>query len=68
MKSLLEYFGAGIVVILYFFLKVAFPITAVVTHLWTAYIGFSEGGFVGGILTFSLPVLSEFTGSIRCGV
>ncbi len=36
-----------------------FPITAIIYHLWTAIIGFSEGGFLGGLLTLFLPVLSE---------
>lgn len=60
MKSLLETLGAGILVGLYFIIKVAFPVTAVITHFWTAYIGFAEGGFFGGILTLFLPVLSQF--------
>jgi len=30
-----------------------------VFHIWTTIIAFNEGGFLGGILTFILPVLSE---------
>lgn len=37
-----------------------FCFTALIVHIWTTVIGFTEGGFLGGILTFILPVLSEF--------
>ncbi len=37
----------------------AFIVTAIITHVWTTIIGFQEGGFFGGILTFIFPFLSE---------
>jgi hypothetical protein len=36
-----------------------FPITAIIFHIWTTVIAFSEGGFWGGILTFIIPFISE---------
>jgi hypothetical protein len=36
-----------------------FALTATVTHIWTVIIAFSEGGFLGGLVTFILPFLSE---------
>ena len=36
-----------------------FAITAIITHIWTTIIGFSEGGFIGGLITLFLPFLSE---------
>ena len=36
-----------------------FAITAIITHIWTVIIAFSEGGFLGGIITLFLPVLGE---------
>jgi len=36
-----------------------FAITAIVTHIWTVIIAFTEGGFLGGILTLFLPFLGE---------
>jgi hypothetical protein len=36
-----------------------FAVTAIITHIWTVIIGFSEAGFWGGVLTLFLPVLSE---------
>lgn len=36
-----------------------FAITASITHIWTVIIAFSEGGFLGGIVTLILPFLSE---------
>lgn len=37
----------------------AFALTASITHIWTVIIAFSEGGFLGGIVTLILPFLSE---------
>jgi len=34
-------------------------IMATITHLWTVYIAFTEGGFWGGVLSFFMPFLSE---------
>lgn len=34
-------------------------ITAIITHLWTTIIAFSESGFFAAILTLVLPFLSE---------
>ena len=34
-------------------------ITALITHLWTTVIAFSESGFFAGILTLVVPFLSE---------
>lgn len=39
---------------------IAVPITSIIFHLWTSIIGFSQGGFIGGMLTLMLPFLSEF--------
>ncbi|MBM3455044.1 MAG: hypothetical protein FJX80_07840 [Bacteroidetes bacterium] len=36
-----------------------FALTASITHIWTVIIAFSEGGFLGGIVTLILPFLSE---------
>lgn len=40
-------------------LAVVFIGCVVLFHLWTTYIGFTEGGFFKGILTLFLPVASE---------
>ncbi len=60
MKAFLQSVAAAPILVFIFIAKVIFPITAVITHLWTAYIGFTEGGFFGGVVTLALPVLSEF--------
>lgn len=36
-----------------------FAITAIITHLWTVIIAFTEGGFLGGIISLFLPFLAE---------
>jgi hypothetical protein len=36
-----------------------FPITAVIFHVWTTIIAFSEGGILGGVLTLVFPVIGE---------
>jgi hypothetical protein len=36
-----------------------FPITAVIFHIWTTIIAFTEGGILGGILTLIFPVIGE---------
>ena len=36
-----------------------FSITAIITHIWTVIIGFSEAGFWGGLATLFLPFLAE---------
>jgi hypothetical protein len=36
-----------------------FAITAIITHIWTVIIAFTEAGFFGGILTLFLPFLGE---------
>lgn len=36
-----------------------FTITAIITHIWTVIIAFTQGGFFGGILSLFLPVLAE---------
>lgn len=36
-----------------------FAITALITHIWTVIIAFSVGGFLAGILSLFLPVISE---------
>lgn len=36
-----------------------FAITAIITHIWTVIIAFTETGFFGGILTLLLPFLGE---------
>lgn len=30
-----------------------------IAHIWTTIIGFQEGGIVGGVLSFMLPIMSE---------
>ena len=36
-----------------------FAVTAIITHIWTVIIAFTEAGFFGGILTLFLPFLGE---------
>ena len=36
-----------------------FAVTAIITHIWTVIIAFSEGGFFAGILSLFLPFLAE---------
>lgn len=36
-----------------------FAVTAIITHIWTVIIAFSEAGIIGGILTLFLPFLGE---------
>ena len=36
-----------------------FPITAIITHIWTVIIAFTEGGFWAGVISTILPFLSE---------
>ena len=36
-----------------------FAITAIITHIWTVIIAFTEAGFFGGLLTLFLPFLGE---------
>lgn len=36
-----------------------FAITAIITHIWTVIIAFTEAGFFGGVLTLFLPFLGE---------
>jgi hypothetical protein len=36
-----------------------FAITAIITHIWTVIIAFTEGGFFGGIISLFLPFLAE---------
>ena len=40
-------------------LYAVFCITAIITHIWTVIIAFSEGGFFSGILSLFLPFLAE---------
>jgi hypothetical protein len=42
-----------------------FPITAIIFHLWTTYIAFSEGGFLSGIFTMCFPVIGEIYWMIK---
>lgn len=42
-----------------------FVITALITHIWTVIIAFSEAGFFGGILTLFLPFLGELYWMIK---
>lgn len=44
---------------LFFLIVAIFPVTAIITHIWTVIIAFSEAGLFGGILSFLLPFLSE---------
>ncbi len=36
-----------------------FVVTAIITHIWTVVIAFSEGGFFAGVLSLLLPFLAE---------
>jgi hypothetical protein len=36
-----------------------FALTAIITHIWTVIIAFSQAGFFGGLLTLFLPFLGE---------
>ena len=36
-----------------------FAISAIITHVWTVWIAFSEGGFFAGIVSLFLPFLAE---------
>ncbi|MBX5438977.1 MAG: hypothetical protein IRZ29_05485 [Thermoflavifilum sp.] len=45
--------------LLVFFVYTVFPITAILFHIWTAIIAFSEGGFWGGVLTLIFPGIGE---------
>lgn len=36
-----------------------FAITAIITHIWTVIIAFTEAGLFGGVLTIFLPFLAE---------
>lgn len=36
-----------------------FAITALITHIWTVIIAFTEGGFLSGIISLFLPFLAE---------
>jgi hypothetical protein len=42
-----------------------FAITAIITHIWTVIIAFTEGGFLGGLLTLFLPFLAELYWMIK---
>ncbi|MDR0680754.1 MAG: hypothetical protein LBG15_02715 [Dysgonamonadaceae bacterium] len=42
-----------------------FMITALITHIWTVVIAFTESGFWAGILTFILPFISEIYWMIK---
>ncbi|WP_373494334.1 hypothetical protein [Aquiflexum sp.] len=43
----------------FFPIYIIFIFTAIITHIWTVIIAFSEGGFLGGILSLFLPFLAE---------
>jgi hypothetical protein len=51
--------------ILIFLILGVFPITAVVFHIWTTIIAFTEGGIMGGILTLIFPVIGELYWMIK---
>jgi len=36
-----------------------FAITAIITHIWTVIIAFTEAGLFGGIISLFLPFLAE---------
>lgn len=42
-----------------------FVITAIITHIWTILIAFSEGGILAGVLSLFLPLLAEIFWMIR---
>ena len=43
-----------------------FSITAIITHIWTVIIAFTEAGFFVGILTLFLPFLQKYIGCLKC--
>ncbi|MCX7985820.1 MAG: hypothetical protein N2662_02640 [Bacteroidales bacterium] len=42
-----------------------FVLTAIITHIWTVIIAFSEAGFLGGVITLILPFLGEIYWMIK---
>lgn len=42
-----------------------FAITAIITHIWTVIIAFTEAGILGGIVTLILPFLAEIYWMIK---
>ena len=42
-----------------------FSVTAIITHIWTVIIAFTESGILGGILTLMLPVVGEIYWMIK---
>ncbi len=42
-----------------------FIVTAIITHIWTVVIAFSQGGLLGGVVTLILPVLGEIYWMIK---
>jgi len=42
-----------------------FAITAIITHIWTVIIAFTEAGIFGGLLTLFLPFLGEIYWMIK---
>lgn len=42
-----------------------FIVTAIITHIWTVVIAFSQGGLLGGVVTLILQVLGEIYWMIK---
>jgi hypothetical protein len=55
----------NILIALFGIVYIAFMITALITHIWTVVIAFTESGFWAGVLTFILPVISEIYWMIK---
>lgn len=42
-----------------------FAVTAIITHIWTVVIAFTEGGFLAGLVSLFLPFLAELYWMIK---
>lgn len=42
-----------------------FIVTAIITHIWTVVIAFTQGGLLGGVVTLILQVLGEIYWMIK---
>ena len=59
MKKLLDFLFSGLLVSIYGLVIFIWPITALITHIWTVVVAFEHGGMVSGVISFFVPFLSE---------
>ncbi len=59
MKKFFNNLGNGVLITIFGLIVIIFPITALITHIWTVVIAFKEGGFISGAISFFFPVISE---------